>query len=241
MKKINLLLSFVALAFFGTLNITNAQMSQGHITQEITAVSSDDEQMAMAAEMMKGTQTEIFFNEANNLVKMSMMGGMVETKTLVDTKTESINLFFDAMGQKMLVQSTKEEMEKVGGDQVDVMKSMKVTYDEKDTKEILGHTCIKAMVSTPEADGKGMSFTMYVAPDVKADHRLIQNMQYLDLKGFPLEYTADMGMMKMTITTVKIEEKVDASVFTISDSGYKKMTFDEFMEAMGGMGGGMGF
>lgn len=236
MKKLNLFLSIVA--FFGMVNMSSAQMSKGHITQEITAVSADDEQMAMAAEMMKGTQTEIYFNEANNLVQMSMMGGMVETKTLVDTKTESINLFFDAMGQKMLVQSTKEEMEKVGGDQVDMMKSMKVTYDEADTKEILGYKCIKANVSS--AEEKGMSFSMYVAPDVKADHRLIQNMQYLELKGFPLEYTADMGMMKMTITTVKIEDAVDDSVFTISDSGYKKMTFDEFMEAMGGMGG-MGF
>ena len=45
----------------------------------------------------------------------------------------------DAMGQKMLVESTKAErvIEEVGNEQADFMKEMEIVYNPKDQKKIL--------------------------------------------------------------------------------------------------------
>lgn len=239
MKKLNLFL--LLCAFVAGMNITSAQtLSKGHLVQEITDVSADDEQMAAQLQMMKGTQLDVYFDGKQNLSKLSMMGGMIGFNTLTNAENGSMKLFVDAMGQKMLVESTKEEMDAMGGDQAAMMKDMVVTYDEGDTKVILGYNCVKATVKNPAMD-KGMSFSMYVSPEVKADYRLIQNMQYLELKGYPLEFTVDMGVMTLTTTTLKIEEAVNSEVFNISDAGYQKLTMEEFTSMMGGMGGGLGF
>ncbi len=233
-------LSLLAIMVMFVLSIqAQTDLSKGHIKQEITDVASDDDQVAMQLEMMKGSTTNYHFNDAKNLMSMSMMGGMVEVKTLYTVEGEKIDLYFNAMGQKMLVQSNKAEMEAEAGDQAEALKNMQVTLDKEDKKEILGYSCYKATIAMPDGE-KGMSMTAYISEDVKADPRLIQNLQYVELPGFPLELTVNMGPMTMTTTTVEISDKLDDSVFNISDEGYKKMTFKEFMDAMGGMGG-MGF
>ncbi len=232
----NYLLSILALAIICFASEVTAQ-TQGKITQEITMVSSDDEQMAMALEMMKGTQTEYFYNGKMSLVKSSTMGGMVENKVLIDNTSKEVVMLINAMGQKMMVETSTADFESAGGDQAEIMKEVEITYDESDTKEILGHKCIKASVKHPEMD-EVATFTMYVAKDLKLDNRMIQDMQAFEIEGFPLEYTMDMkgANMTMTITTIAIEDKIDEKVFNVDKSGYKKMTLDELMQMSGGMG-----
>ncbi len=223
--------------FCMTIMALSVNAQKGYLKQEITEISSDDEQMAMMLEMMKGTQTEYFYSGDKHLSKASMMGGMVETKSLFNGSTGDVLVLINAMGQKMMVESTDKEMEKMNADQAEQMSKMDIVYDENDTKEIAGFKCIKATIKHPEMED-GMSFVMYVAPEVKANNRMIQGMQFFELKGFPLEFTMDMGQMKMTSTTVEFKEDFDDSVFSLDKSGYQKKTFEELMQ-MGG--GGFGF
>ncbi len=225
---------------FLTVSLTaQTTLDKGYLKMELTEASSDNEQMAAGLEMLKGSETEYFFNEGNSLVKQSMMGGMVNITTLVDNKTEGINMFFDMMGQKMHVETSTEEMEKSQAGADNPMDNMKVAYDDTDTKVIQGYTCKKATITTEGADG--FSFDLYVTEDIKASPKMIQGLQKVDLKGFPLELVIDMGQMKMVYTTTEIKKDVDAAAFNISADGYKKMSFEEFQESMGAMGGGMGF
>ena len=236
MKKI--FFSFLATIMCMSLTLTGQKvMDQGYIKLEITDATSDNEQVAMGLEMMKGTQTEIFFMGGKSLSKMNMMGGMFETTTLFDNSTEKMDMLINAMGQKMHIESTAEERNMNAGEQAAIMKEMEVTYDETDTKEILGHKCVKANVAHPTMNNT-MSFSMYVAKDIKANSELIQGLQDIELQGFPLEYVMEMPQMTMTITAVEMNEEVDDTIFTLDTGGYQKMTFKEFQEKMQAMGGG---
>ncbi len=239
MLKIKTLLG-ACLMILSTGVFAQTNLESGVIKMEITNVASEDENMAAGLEMLKGTETNYYFNEEKSLVKANMMGGMMEMTTLVNNADEFLTFTMNMMGQKMLVESTKEERdaaEAKGGTGPD-MTDFEITYDEEDTKEILGYKCFKANVNN---DDQGFGFIMYVSEDIKASSKMVQGLDKLDIRGFPLEYIMDAKQMQMTYTATEISDEVDAEVFNIDTKGYKKMTFEEFMETMGSMGGGMGF
>ncbi|NNE15522.1 MAG: hypothetical protein HKN51_11135 [Saprospiraceae bacterium] len=225
--------------FLMSFQITAQELSEGLIKMEISEVSSDNEQVAAQLEMMKGTETVYTFSKEKSLVTANMMGGMIKIKSLVNNADEHLTFLFDAMGQKMMVESTKEERAAMEADQKELVESLDISYDEDDTKEILGYKCIKATISGDEEFP--MDFSMYVSRDIKASNELIQGLQGIDLDGFPLEYIMEMEQMSMTYTATELKTEIDASVFEINTSGYQKMTFQEFQEQMGAFGGGMGF
>ena len=236
--------SLILFSLFLTATISlNAQevLNAGMLKMEITEVGSENPQVAAQLEMMKGTSTDYYFNEEKSLVSSNMMGGMIQMTVLVNNEDEHMTLLFNAMGQKMLVESTKEERADMEADQAEAAEGMEITYDENDTKEILGYKCIKAKLEADETSDMGMNMYMYVAPDIKASNKMVQGLQAFDLRGFPLELVIESEQMSMTYTTTDLQKEFDTSVFDVNTSGYTKMTFEEFSQSMGAMGGGMGF
>ena len=238
MKKIKNLL-VILLSFTTTLVIAQSDITEGSIKVEITDVSSDNEQIAAQLEMMKGSITEYMFSEEKSMVSADMMGGMIKIKSIINNSDEHMTMLFDAMGQKMMIESTKAERDKAGAESNADMEGIEVIYDESDTKEILGYKCVKATLKSDEE--MPMNFSMYVAKDIKASNKLIQGLQAFEMKGFPLEYTMETPQMNMTFTATDLQKSLDKSVFDVNTSGYTKMSFDEFQQQMGAMGGGMGF
>jgi len=225
--------------FVFSLNAQDA-LEEGSISMEITEVASDDEQMAAGLEMIKGTTTTYVFNKDKSYTSSNMMGGMIKMESLFDNATEKMVLLFDAMGDKSLIESSKEDRKESEMAQKEAMEGKEVVYDEKDTKEILGYKCISAQLIDEE--NGGMGFKMYVTRDIKASNKMIQGMQGFDLDGFPLEYVMVMGPgTTMTYTATELKKEIDKSVFELNTSGYTKKTFEEFSKQMGAMGGGMGF
>ncbi|MBT8189192.1 MAG: hypothetical protein HKN67_07105 [Saprospiraceae bacterium] len=237
MKNIKLLL-FTMLGLMTMPAFSQNVLSEGSIKMEITEIDSDNEQMAAQLEMLRGTATEYFFNEEKSLVSADMMGGMITMKSLVNNADEHLTFLFDAMGQKMMVKSTKEDRKQFEEEQNEAMEGVEIVYDESSTKEVLGYKCIKATLSGEEVP---LGFEMWVAPDIKASNKLIQGMQAFELKGFPLEYVLEMDEFSMTFAATEVLKTVDAEVFKLKTDGYKEMTFEEFQTQMGSMGGGMGF
>jgi len=235
MKNLLILPLFLLLAFSTTAQET---LNKGVIKMELTEASSDNEQMAAAFEMMKGSETNYFFNEEVALVKQSFMGGMLTMSTHSNSKTDATTLLFDMMGQKMMVETTKEELNAANNtpEAKKALENMKISYDKANTKEILGYKCYKADV----AIGNGMQVSLYVTDEIKADNSLIKGLETVKLDGFPLEVTMDMPEFKMVYTTTAILKEIESSQLVLNTTGYKKMTFDEFQKTMGSMGG-MGF
>lgn len=213
-------------------------LNEGMITMEITDVSSDNEQVEAQMQMLNGTQTSYYFTKDKSLVTADMMGGMIKMKTLVNNSDEYLTMMFDAMGQKMLIKSSKAERKEMEDAQNEAVEDLEITYDKSDTKEILGYKCHKAMI-TGQSDAE-MEFSMYVCPEIKANNRLIQGLSAFELAGFPLEYTINTDQMSMTTTAKVLESKVPAGIFELNTAGYQEMSFDDFMNQMQGMGG-MGF
>ena len=232
MKKIQTLLMAILSLCFTVDGRSQDVLGEGVIKMEITEVSSQVPEL----EMMKGTTSEYHYNADNSLVLASMMGGMVQMTTLMDNETEDLILLFDMMGNKMLVESTKAERDSLQGGGGDIP-DIEITYDDTDTKTILGYNCIKATWSTPD----GLTFNMYVSDEIQANNQLIQGLQYINLNGFPLEYIIETPQMGLTYTTTEILDEVDSSVFEINTDGYQVFSLEEFMSQMGALGGSLGF
>ncbi len=212
-------------------------IDKGYVKMEITEVTSDDPQVAMQLEMMKGSVTEIYFTEGMYKTTMNMMGGMVTMENKVDVAANKMDMLFNAMGNKMWVDTNLDEAKKnkpVGQS----MEEYKVEYDESQTKTILGYKAYKASITIP--NGTGTTVEGWITEEIKTDANIIQGMEDLKLKGFPLEFSIVNPQMKMTFAATDIKNTVDDSVFVLKTDGYKKMTMKEFTDTMGGMGG-MGF
>ncbi len=231
------LLSFIAAFIFISANyVLTAQtiLTKGTITMEITDVKSDDPQMEMGLAALRGSQTELIFNENQYITNMNMMGGMVSIKNVVSKKENKMNMLMDAMGQKIWVESDLDKIQTATEKEI-ASKSI-ISYDKNDTKEILGYKCYKMTLSNPEMEG--MKLSGYITPEIKADGN-IRGFEGVTFEGYPLEYTLEnvSPAFLMTTTAVKIKDTADENQFKIDTKGYKKMTMEEFQKSMGGMGG----
>jgi hypothetical protein len=220
-------------------NVVSAQktMDKGSIKMEVTNVSAEDPQMAMGLEMMKGSQTEVFFKNEQYVTHMDMMGGMVKMQVHVEKEKNMMNMLFDMMGNKTWIESKLDDAQTP--QQKEISAKSKIEYDKTNTKEILGYKCYKMTITNPEMEG--MTVSGYVTEEIKTKANLIQGFQSLEFAGYTMEFTVGNPQFSMTSTAVEIKDTVDDSKFTFDTKGYKKMTMEEFQKSMGSMGGGFGF
>jgi hypothetical protein len=229
------LLSLLLLCFFAMPNFALAQknLDRGHIKMEIVDVKSDDEQMAMGLEMLKGSQTELLFTPEKSLTLMSMMGGMVEMTNLVNHESNKVDLLFNAMGQKMWIEN--DYINENDSDAAKRRESMQFSANKEKTKVIAGYDCYELTVSSP--DMGDTKLVAYVTEEIKTKTSTVQGFEGVDFPGFPLEYTMHNPMMSLTLRAISVKDNVDDSRFNLKTSGYQKMTMEEFQNAMGGFGG----
>lgn len=235
MKNMGAILLLLTMVSFT--QMAQAQQSQGVLTLEITEVTSDNPQIQAMSDMFKGSETIVHFKGKQSLTKVNMMGGAVQIDVKVD-EAEKSDMLMNMMGQKIWVETTKIENDRMKAEAQSPMSEMEISYNEGDIKEIAGYQCYKMTVTFPDAEGA--SLEAYITEELDINAPVIQGVEITGFKGFPLEYTFNNGMMSMNIVTKSFEKTVDDSVFDISTDGYKKMTMQEFIQMSGGMGG-MGF
>ena len=197
-----------------------AQSKTGAVTYEMTM--PDNEQVAQM-----GTNTiKISFTEKSTATQMDMMGGMISVKTITLDKNnpKDSRMLMDAMGTKYEITG---ETENFGNSDIGSLKDAEsVTYDKKDTKEILGYKCYKATVKmTGGAIGK-FYITEAIATQTKATDKL-------KLAGFPLEIEAGEGEGKVILKATAFDKAVSANCFVVPE-GYKKVTQEELQKELGG-------
>lgn len=257
MKKLH---AFLLLAFlvFGTSNISaQKELKEGSITIGITELESSDPQAAAMAGMVKTSTMKYDFNALKTLMTANVMNGMIQMRVLVDNNTKATTMLMDMMGQKSMTNISAEEakksqdMEKMNLEDLPV--DLSVTYDKKDTKEILGHKCFKANFNIKpksEEDAKKMeevdfSITAYVTDQIKFPQAMIK--QYEEMFGntgfkmtdFPLECTITFNdgknNGKITLAATDIKRSLDNGVFELDTTGYEEKSIEEMMK--GGPGG----
>ena len=238
MKKISV---FLLSCFLSVQMMAQKSIENGHIKMEIVEATSDNEEMAMGLEMLKGTETNYYFDDERTLVTQSMMGGMVEVATMTTIKDKTIEMFFNMMGNKTYVETSEKELNQGQDTLNNPTKNMKVVYNRKNRKKIAGFDCFEATITNPDLEENAVSFTMYVSDEIKANSKMIQTLSEFNIEGFPLEFSIEMEQMKMVYSTTAVADSFDQSVFKIDRTGYTKMTMEQFQQQMGGMGQGLGF
>ena len=235
MKIFNTLLT-LALIFFGFAAGLTQTIERGYIKMEITDIQSDNEQMMAMSGMLKGSTTEIYFSPEKAYTKANMMGGMSQTIVLVDLKSGKNMMLMNIMGQKMKINMSEDELKEMqSGNEGDQKLNYKHFKDQ--TKEILGFKCHKVEVLMDAGGDSNM--TLWVTDKIKTTAHVSNGIMMEDLGGFPLEYVFSMGgQLDLTMQATDFKKDFDAAIFDVKTDGYKEMTMEEFIETMGGMGGG---
>lgn len=211
-------IALVAFAIFSTQFY--AQTKTGAVTYEMEM--PENEQMAQM-----GTNTiKISFDEKSTATQMDMMGGMVSMKTITADKNNAkdTRMLMEMMGKKYEVTG---EAQGFGNADIGSLKDAEsITYDKKDTKEILGYKCYKANVKM--TDGKSGIF--YVTDAIAVQSKATDKLK---LTGFPLEIMVGEGEGKVILKATAFDKTIPANCFTVPE-GYKKVTQEELQQELGG-------
>ena len=211
-------IALVAFAIFSTQFY--AQTKTGAITYEMTM--PDNEEMAA----MGSNTIKISFNEKSSATQMDMMGGMVSMKTITLDKNNAkeTRMLMDMMGKKYEVTGGTEGF---GNSDIGSLKDAEsVTYNKKDTKEILGYKCYKASVKMSGGTISNFYVTDAIAVQAKADDKL-------KLTGFPLEIEVNSEKGKIIMLATAFDKEPTPNCFVVPE-GYKKVTQEELQQELGG-------
>lgn len=211
-------LALVAFAIFSTQFF--AQTKTGAVTYEMSM--PDNEEMAA----MGSNTIKISFNEKSTATQMDMMGGMISIKTITLDKNnvKDTRMLMDMMGKKYELTG---ESENFGKAEVGSLKDAEsVTYDKKDTKEILGYKCYKAIVKMNGGTVSNFYITEAIAVQSKADDKF-------KLTGFPLEIEVNSDKGKVIMLATAFDKAPSATCFTVPE-GYEKVTQEELQQKLGG-------
>lgn len=225
MKKIFqltfLLLAFVALS---ASSFAQKKIKEGVVKFEMSTDGQDD---AMA--MLGGTTLDFYFNGKMQKMDMSMMGGLMRIQTIIPIENpKEAALLMDMMGQKYQIVELSEDDLNSSNNFMNMDEVEKVTYEEKDKKDIAGYPCYLAKVKM----NNGMEMKYYITEKIQPPVG-VKTKDQVKLKGYPLEMTIDTGQgMEMVFTAKEVSTKLEKGVFDIPE-GYTKKTMEEFQKEMG--------
>lgn len=258
MKRLHAILLLLFLVA-GTSTISaQKELKEGSVTIGITELESSDQQAAAMLPMFKSSTMKFDFNDAKSLMTMNMMNGMMNMRVLLDNKSKATTMLMDMMGQKTMSTISAEEAKKAQEENKNAMPQdldidYKVTYDRKDTKDILGHKCFKAVIKiTPKKDEDkkqmekvDLKISAYVTDKIKFPKSMVESFEESMGKGsfkmteFPLEFSLSFddgkNNAKITLAATEIKNELDKSVFELDTTGYEEKSMEEMMK--GGMGG----
>ena len=209
-----------------------SQHTSGHLTLSITDATFSDPSMSQAADMVKSTQQEIYFEPNRQKTVINSMNGMLNVQTFVEDGQSGPEQYMDMMGQKIKLIINEDELEGAK----ELTDGLDIQYDKSDTKKILDFDCYKAAFSI-EANGQSMEFVMYVTDEIKIKQLDLQNLKNLNVKGTPLQINMDMGVMKMVFEATGFSQDFDKEVFNKPEGPYQEMNIADLQKmGMGSFG-----
>lgn len=200
---------------------SQAQETEGHISYAVE-FSSKDPNAQMSLGLLQGSKMDIHFTEDKSRSEMKL-GTLMETTTIVDNKKSEMLILMSGMMGKNAVSQPVEKVEETKTN-VELL---------EETKEIIGYSCKKAVIT----DEEGNRYTLWYTDKIKVAS---QGQKYFDGKGVPgfpmLMEISQNGMdIKMTATLFeKLPKKHKLFDMSIPE-GYKTMTKEELEKMTGGM------
>lgn len=198
-----------------------AKPFKGVITYDI-AYEGDEIDAATQAQLPTGIVVSILGDKVRN-EQISAFYSMVQ---ISDMDSGSAIVLIDAMGMKIAVNQSKEEIDK-NKEEAEIEDPVIKFLDE--TKEIAGYTCKKAEVEMGEN-----IVEVYYTDAINVPQGMNDNTGFKGIEGVLMEYSIVQEGMIMIMTVKEIKKgKVNKGMFVIPDD-YEIKTAEE----LGGMLGG---
>lgn len=224
MKKISLL---VCLAFVYVIQLSAQKKTDFEGVVKYSLSFEDSGLPPEALAMFKNAEVVVYITPENQRTDMDMV--LQSTTTIVNMKKNTMFTLMNVGEKKYLIKMSEADVKK----EKDASSEMVIKYLDE-TKDIQGYKAQKAEVTVP--DVPGMTMNVYFTEEIPVNNI---SPVYKGLKGFPLEYTMNMGGLQIKFNTKSItKEKVPAGIFDIPKEGYTEITADalqtELMKQMGG-------
>jgi hypothetical protein len=227
MKNVFLLL-IAFLTLVSNQSIAQGKLKEGVIMMELTEVDSDDPNVAGFLSGMRGSTQDIYFNQDQQKVVSSMMGGMMTTTIVSDMKAKESRTYMDMMGQKYLVRNPLGEEDNADDSEVFI--------DPSKTKKIAGYTCKYARITPKSNEGQDVVVEMYFTEDIQLVGSVSGQVNTKGIKGAPLEMSVSAQGFTMKYETKKVQDKLGKDAFS-EPKGFKEVTQEELQKMLGGFGG----
>jgi GLPGLI family protein len=214
MKHLRNIVTLIAL-MTGVAATAQKVYNEGTVTYNV--VVSTGSSQAKAADLLDGATQKVFIK--GQMTRSELKSILGTGITLRDTKSGTgvtINEYGD---DKVLIRMNKAEYDDAN------KKYVGIKFELKDeTKTILGYNC-KLAIATLN-DGKS-TFRVYYTTDLVFQNK-DYGPQFNGLPGFPLEYEAEIGTMRVTYKADKISfDPITAALFDLPKAGYREMTYEE--------------
>ena len=222
MKKLTQI-ALTALLFVGITATAQTQLKKGSVTYSMTMPNVSEEMAAMG----ESTIT-VHFDEKTQATDMSMMGGMMLMKTIVPNENKKDSkMTVEVMGMKYEITDAGEEASKNANGLTNLENAKDIVYDKKDTKEIAGFKCYKAIVKMNDGTTNDFYITEGIAVQDSKDAKV-------KLAGYPLQMKTTTQQGEMTMTATSFSKDLPKDCFSVGE-GFTKVTMEEFQKQMGGM------
>lgn len=222
MKKI--VIAFAMIALVGNVF---AQKTKGQVSYDVFA-SSDDPQASAYVDNMEGSILELYFGEGKIRSEMYMGDLMSTTSVSVDGNDTTLTLIDGMMG-KIAMKTTLDDLD---DEQRLAYTERNVELIEGETKEIMGYTCKKAIITTADENESVVWYTEELIPEYRAGMYLFD-----EIPGVPLEMTATWGKMDMKMVAFDYSKKLKKpeKLFSMEiPKGFTLRTQEELKQMRGG-------
>lgn len=230
MKNILVVVFTLFLVSFGiTMSTAQKKIEDAVITYDLNGEA--------AAAMLGSTTMKIGFKGDLSSANINMMNGMMTTNTMFDNKKKKglILMHIPMMNKKIGVKMNEQEMKEFQKKQHKNASPPKIEYFKKQTKKIAGYKCYKAIATM---SGVEDPVIMYVCENIQPIGTSQWQMQYPDLKGYPLSIEVKQQGVKVKFVAKEIDTKAAKNLKLSMEipEGYQELTMKEFEEMTKGGG-----
>lgn len=217
-------------AFIALVGSLFAQNTKGQVSYDVF-LSSDDPQTSAYVDNMEGSVLELYFGEGKVRSEMYMGDYMTSTSISIVGFDTTLTLLDMGMG-KIAMKTTLDDLD---DEKRLAYTERNIELIEDETKEILGYTCKKAIVTTADEKEAIVWYTEELVPQYRGGMYL-----YEEIPGIPLEMTSTWGKMDMKMVAFDYSKKLKKpeKLFSMEVPSDYTLRTQEEMKQMGRGGNG---
>lgn len=200
--------------------ISFAQDTKGIVKYDVY-ISSDDPAMSGYIDQMDNSILEVYFS-GDKLRTNFFMGEMMTTMTISIKDQDTSVVLLDGMMGKIAMKVTENDLD---DERRMAMEKKQVELIDGETKEVMGYTCKKAIITGADDQESVVWYTEEIVPSYREGEYLHEK-----IPGLPLEMYSNRGKMNFKIVAFEFKAKLkkEDEIFSLEvPEGFTVKTVEE--------------